>query len=376
MARPFALRWLPLLAALGLAGHAAPAPPVRAAPTRPPVQVLWPASRLYGTDYIDVRDIAGRYGLRVTRAKEGRLARLADASGVRLEFEDRNRDFHFDGTRVFLGAPIVSDRGSLWVSKLDVIKLVAPLLRPADHAHQLPAVPRVIVLDPGHGGGDPGKENQLIGIQEKTATLDVALRLGKILSTQGYQVVLTRTTDTRLAPDQATDLQRRAGVAQKARADLFISLHFNAVERDAFRVTGTETYTMTPQFMLSTADDRKDDMTNIAFPGNQSDYANLFLGYHLHRTLLAALRTTDRGFKRARFVVLRFVECPAVLIESAYLSNDDEARRIASPDYRQRIAEGIAAGVQTYVNALAALRAPAATAPRSAASPSPSPAKT
>jgi N-acetylmuramoyl-L-alanine amidase len=315
-----------------------------------------------------VRDIAARYGLRFIRTKEGRLARLADAAGVRLEFEDRNRDFHLDGTRVFLGAPVVSDRGSLWVSKLDVIKLVAPLFRPADHAHQLPATPRVIVLDPGHGGSDPGKENQLVGIQEKNATLDVALRLEKILSAQGYQIVLTRSDDTRLASDQATDLQRRAEVAQKARADLFLSIHFNAVERGALRVTGTETYTMTPQFMFSTADEKKDEMTNTAFPGNKSDYASLFFGYHLHRALLAALQTSDRGFKRARFVVLRFVECPAVLIESAYLSNDAEARRIASPDYRQRIAEGIAAGVQAYVNALGALRAsptvPAPTTPK------------
>ena len=363
MARPFAPRWLIALTAAGALLSVAPAQPARVAPTRPFAPFLWPVRRLYHIDYIDVRDLATHYGLTIEQAKAGKIARLRDAAGVRLVFEDRNRDFHLDGTRVFLGAPVVTDRGSLWVSKLDVIKLVAPLFRPADHAHQLPGDPRLIVLDAGHGGNDPGKENKLIGIQEKTATLDVALRLKKLLEAQGRQVLLTRAEDIRLAPDQATDLQRRADFANQNHADLFISIHFNAVERDALHVTGTETYTMTPQFMFSTADERKDVMTDVAFPGNKQDYASIFLGYHVHRAMLAGLQGFDRGYKRARFGVLRFLACPGVLIESAYLSNDAEARRIATPEFREKIARSIATGVSAYAAALDTLRLKSETPP-------------
>jgi N-acetylmuramoyl-L-alanine amidase len=277
---------------------------------------------------------------------------LVDPRGrVRLRFVNRDRDFSLEGVRVFMGEAAVLNQGSLYVSKIDVIKTIAPLLRPVDYAGQLPAPPRLIVLDPGHGGNDPGNQNSALQLDEKDMTLDVARRLARLLEARGYRVVLTRTEDRRV------ELEQRAEIAGRARADLFLSIHFNALPAAAAgRVSGSETYAMAPQFLLSSGAEKKDQLTEVAFPGNRFDIANTVLGYALQRRLLADLQTSDRGYKRARFAVLRFAECPAALVEAAYLSNNLEARKVGTAAFRSQIAAAIANGVDDYAATLAALR--------------------
>lgn len=332
----------------------AKAEPVRAAPTRP-VQV-WPFTRFRGLDYVAVRNIAKRYGLKAAWTKPGVLLTLSDSRGVRFTFERDQRDFYLDGARVFLGDLTYLSGDDLWVPKFDVIKTIAPLFAPADHASFLPGAPRLIVIDPGHGGTDPGKQNLRLKLDEKDMTLDVALRLKKLLEMRGYKVVLTRTTDTRFSNSPAVDLPMRAEVANKAGADLFISLHFNAVDRDPERVSGVETYVLTPQFQVSTQPEQDREMVKTYYPGNRQDTANALLGYHLHRQLVTELKASDRGYKRYRLAVLRTLVCPGVLVEAAYLSNDAEARRVATPEFRQQIAEAMAEGVGNYAATLAVLR--------------------
>ena len=348
-------------AALTPPGAQSPAPPavVVVPPPAAPVNRLWPFKRLYNVDYVDVRAIAERYGLKAAWVASGRIMQLVDGQGrVRLKFEDRNRDFYLDGVRVFLGGNTIFNKGSLCVSKIDVIKTVAPLLRPADRADLLPRSPRLIVLDPGHGGNDPGHQNSVLRVDEKDMTLDVAQRLKKALEAHGYQVLLTRTDDRRV------ELEQRADIAGRAKADLFLSIHFNSLPATvAGRVTGAETYVLTPQFQRSSGDERKDKRADLAFPGNRLDYANTVLGYCLHRQLLTELKSSDRGYKRARYIVLCYAECPAALVEAAFLSNNVEARRVATPEYRQQIAQAIADGVDNYAATLAAVQPPAPAPP-------------
>lgn len=334
----------------------APAAPVRAAPTRP--AHLWPFKKIAGTDWVQLDELAKHYRLRAAWAKPGVERTLADARGVRFRFEANQRDFHLDGVRVFLGRPALFHRGGLWITKLDVIKTVAPLFRPADHQALLPGrPPRVIVLDAGHGGNDPGKQNFKLKLDEKQMTLDVVLRLRRVLELRGYTVRLTRDKDERLADEQRTDLERRAAVTRDAGADLFLSIHFNAVgPKDAARVRGSETYVLTPQYQWSSTDNAGDALTNIAFPANRHDAANVVLGYQLHRAMVRGLQASDRGFKRGRLRVLCFPDCPAALLEAAYLSNDAEAARIGTPEFRQQIADSIADGVDDYAALVAALR--------------------
>ena len=333
---------------------ASPAP-VRMAPTRP--SKLWSFVRMRGTDYVSLRDVAERFDLKLSWAKSAFTQTLSDARKVRLNFEDNQRDFFFDGIRIFLADPVLLEKETLWVSKIDLIKTIAPLIRPSDYAAHLPASAlKTIVIDPGHGGTDPGKQNSRLKLDEKDLTLDVSLRLKKLLEILGYRVVLTRTADKRFSNNPIIDLPFRAEFANKESADLFISIHFNAVDRDLDRVSGTETYVLTPQFQISTQPEQDTTMVKEFYPGNQQDFANILLGYSLHRQLITDLKGSDRGYKHRRLAVLRTLKCPGVLVEAAYLSNDTEARRLATPEFRQKIAGALADGIQDYAATLAAMR--------------------
>jgi N-acetylmuramoyl-L-alanine amidase len=316
------------------------------------VSRLWPVKRLYDVDYVDVQAIAERFRLKASWVTSGRVMQLADASDrVRLKFENRDRSFYSEGIRVFMGETTVLSQGSLYVSRIDVIKTIVPLVQPVEYAGLLPGPPRLIVLDAGHGGADPGTRNLVMHLDEKNLTLDVVQRLKKLLEVRGYRVILTRNDDTKLAAGQRPDLEERDAVANRAKADLFLSVHFNSA---VATVTGTETYVMTPQSEISTGEAR-DATVDKAFPGNRLDFANIILGYHLHRSLVTALNSTDRGCKRGRRLVLCFPECPAALVEAAYLSNNTDASRLATPAFRQRIAQALADGIDDYSAELAAL---------------------
>ena len=333
---------------------AVPPAPLRAAPSRP--TRLWSFIRMRGIDYVALRDVAERYSLKPAWTKASLIQTLNDSHGIRFIFESNQRDFYFDGARIFLGAPVLFEKGTLWVSKLDLIKIVAPLYRPSDLAAHLPAsIPRVIVLDAGHGGIDPGTQNQKLGLSEKTFTLDVVLRLTKLLEAGGWRVLLVRDKDTELSKDKKTDLLMRDEVANRNNADLYLSIHFNSAGP---AVAGVETYSLAPQFMFSAGDELGDDMTKVAYPGNRLDFANLLFGEQLHRAMIAGLKTPDRGYKHARKAVLRMLDCPGALVECAYLSNDAEARRVATPEFRQKIAESLAVGIRNYSDALAIARPP------------------
>ena len=335
------------------------AAPVKSEPAPAPVRPahLWPFTRLQEADYVSVNDLAQHYGLKAAWARLGLERTLNDAHNVRFIFETNQRDCYLDGVRVFLGAPVQFHLGELWVSKLDVIKTIDPLFRPEDHLALLPpAPPKLIVLDAGHGGTDPGNQNARLKLDEKDMTLEVVFRLKKILELRGYRVLLTRDKDARFSNSPAIDLPWRTEIANKAGADLFLSIHFNAVEpRDAQRVSGSETYVLTPELMVSTQPERDKTMLKEKYPGNWHDAANALLGYNLHRELISELKTSDRGYKRYRYAVLRTLNCPGALLEAAYLSNDAEAARVGKPEFRQQIAEAIANGVQAYSATLAGL---------------------
>ena len=296
-----------------------------------------------GVAYTDARLFFARYGFKESSwVKIGERMRFQGPRS-KIELEADKRDAILNGRRILLGDPAAFFGSSLYISRIDAEKLFPPLLNPA--GSYVPAAPavRVIAIDPGHGGQDTGTQNKALKLNEKTFTLDVGLRLRALLQKQGYKVVMTR-TDDRFIP-----LPERAEIANKAGADLFISIHFNSVENSP-AVLGTETYAMTPQYQrsTSTAPGEKDPGARMAYPGNRNDPWNVVLGYCIQDKLLGKLGSEDRGLKRARFAVLRFVNAPAVLVESGYLSNAAEARKICTAAYRDNIAEGIAEGIRAY----------------------------
>lgn len=312
--------------------------------------------QLGGIEHVDAANFGAGYGLKPTTDQKGTSLTLKSA-WTEIVLEADNREAAINGLRVFLGDPVRLYRGRLWLSRHDADKTFTPLLLPGAGQAKVPGL-KHIVIDPGHGGRDPGKENHRLKVNEKTLTLDTARRLQKALQTMGYKVELTREDDRHLGADKVSDLQNRAIMANRTGADLFISLHYNAVEAGADRVTGVEVYTLTPRHQFSTADSDRQDRNGAATenPGNANDHWNIALGYQVHRRMIADLPAADRGLKRARWAVLRDAECPAILIEAGFLSNDTEARKIASSAYRQKIAEAIADGVQAYGNILAGAR--------------------
>lgn len=339
-----------LLLGLACAGPLSGQNAARNAPTRPLTAV-----RLNGAEYVNAADFGARFGLKPLRTDDGRKLTLK-SSWTTIELEVDTRESTVNGVRVFLGEAVRDNRGALHVSRIDAEKLFTPILLPGSGQAQVPVV-RTIVIDPGHGGTDPGMQNKPLRLDEKTLALDTALRLKRVLEQQGYTVVLTRKDDRQLARAKRADLEKRAGLTLSTKADLFISIHFNSVESGADRVTGVEVYSLTPQFQYSHSDPEREDSTAaVANLGNRNDHWNALLAFNIHRELLSGLKASDRGLKRGRLVVLRVASCPAVLVEAGFLSNDIEARKIATPGYRQRIAEAIAEGVRVYANQLEGVR--------------------
>ena len=240
------------------------------------------------------------------------------------------------GAAVYLGFEPRLLSGRVEVFQRDVEKTFEPLL-----ATNSPVLrkPPLIVIDPGHGGTNWGTRSLIGNGHEKEYTLDWALRLKPLLEAKGWWVVLTRTNDASM------DLPERIAVAEKAGAALFVSLHFNAgfPNKEAH---GLETYCLTPQGLPSNVVRDFADDASQAWPNNAFDAENVRLAMYVHRRLLRATGAEDRGVKRARFMgVLRGQNRPAILIEGGYLSNPQEARKIATPEYRQKLAEAVAAAL-------------------------------
>lgn len=298
------------------------------------------ASQVRAKDWVAADVLATRLGMKFSWVQEGRQFQLKGANGT-FAFELDTRECDLAGLRSFLGEAVREVKGKPAFSKIDAETLITPLARPG-YGQSARRAPKVIVLDPGHGGADSGMINPKLKLLEKTLALDTAQRLRKLLEGEGYKVYLTRNDD------RFIELADRPEVAEKVHADLFVSIHFNSVEQGADKVTGIEVFTMTPRYQLST--DQKPDpvYADVKNPGNENDHWNTLLGASLHRRLLGQLKVSDRGLKRGRLAVLRLAECPAVLVEGGYLSNDEEARKISIPSYRQQIAEAIAAGIRDY----------------------------
>ncbi len=213
-----------------------------------------------------------------------------------------------------------------------------------------------IVIDPGHGGHDPGAKGD--GTTEAELVLDVALRLEKLLAkAPGIEVVLTRRTDAYVP------LQERTAIANRENADLFLSIHANA--NSVASVRGVETYFLNFATNLSTAavaarENAASGQSMGALPdvvktialNNKLDESRDFATY-VQREMMAKLRPSyktirDLGVKQAPFVVLIGAAMPSILTEISFMTNPQDARLLKSGVYRQRIAEALFGAVRKY----------------------------
>jgi N-acetylmuramoyl-L-alanine amidase len=173
-----------------------------------------------------------------------------------------------------------------------------------------------IAIDPGHGGRDPGAVG-INGLRETDVVLDISLQVTQILEQQGVRVILTRRDEREI------DLEPRVQTANRANANLFVSIHANAISLDRPDVNGVETY-------------------------YYSDAGQRFAQV-IHDTVLRLTNSRDRRVRFARFYVLRNTSMPAVLLEVGFVTGAEDAQRLADPSFRTQMAEAIAAGILQYV---------------------------
>ncbi len=255
-------------------------------------------------------------------------------------------------------SPPILDKGeillpeSIWDRWIATWEVPAPPPVPSAPLHL-----KTIILDAGHGGHDPGAIGRS-GLREKLVTLDVTQRLRDLLAQDGFRVVMTRDRDRFIS------LSRRSEIANRAEADLFISIHANASRRRS--ISGFEVY------VLSEATDDHaralEAAENASLPeevgegiSTETEAIVWDLLYTEHRTesnelaasvcrglARAKVPSQNRGVKSARFAVLKGTRMPAVLIEVGFVTHAGEEARLRSADYRQRLAEGIRDGILAF----------------------------
>lgn len=182
----------------------------------------------------------------------------------------------------------------------------------------------VIVLDPGHGGADPGAIGPT-GFKEKDFNLPVAQETARLLRQEGAEVILTRTTDIRLGSTVAEDLEARSRIANTHQADLFVSIHANAnLTRSK---GGTSVY-------------------YHAHPENHTDCVKLARA--LQNSLVRELGRQDLGIFGSNFLVLRGIDMPGALVETAFISNYEEESLLRQSSFQKKAAAGIVEGIRTY----------------------------
>jgi len=215
-----------------------------------------------------------------------------------------------------------------------------------------------IVIDPGHGGNDKGAIGSN-GIEEKRVTLEISKKLADILERRlGANVYLTRSNDKNL------DLEKRIAFANSRKADIFVSIHANAVADK--NISGIETYyldnsTDEAAKRLAERENRaalkpKDEVDRILLTlfQNYNTEESQKLAYGIHKTVISNIgkkypNVKNRGVRSALFYVLVGVKCPGVLFEASYLSNPLEEKRLISSKYQMELASSIAMGLKQYI---------------------------
>ncbi|BFM40027.1 N-acetylmuramoyl-L-alanine amidase [Synechocystis sp. LKSZ1] len=179
---------------------------------------------------------------------------------------------------------------------------------------RIPQGSRLVFIDPGHGGTDPGAIG-LNGVQEKDIILSISLQVVRYLEQQGIRTMLARNSDYFVSLQGRTDMANRAG------ADLFVSIHANSMGAGRPDVSGLEVYY----------------------------YDSPELSRFIHRSILRSLDVKDRGIRKARFYVLRNSRMPSTLVEVGFVTGSEDVAKLTNPSYQQQMAQAIARGIIEYL---------------------------
>jgi N-acetylmuramoyl-L-alanine amidase len=331
-----------------------------------------PTVNVDGVSYIDVDSYSKEIGLRYLWDPITKNAVVSGENGqVRFHVGSEfilSREALADlgnKTRFFKGAVMAPLPAADYLKHLSVEKKVTVIARaptapalPAVQARPLPAYRvRTIVIDAGHGGFDTGAVSPRF-TREKDLVLDIAKRVKKLLESQGVQVIMTRDVDV------FVPLAERARIANQKRGDLFVSIHANASFTRSLR--GLEIYHLSEAtddqaLALERAEDSVlqyetavpgKDVRTILWDLKESENRkeSIRVADEILNSIPRATPVYSTKLRAANFYVLKWTECPSILIETGYVTNRQDENRLRSSIYRQHLAEGIVKGLMNYKN--------------------------
>jgi N-acetylmuramoyl-L-alanine amidase len=291
------------------------------------------AQTLFGKNYYSISDIAKVNHLKTKRSGK---RTILNNNFHEFYFTSNSQKATYNGIELLLSHPIADHGGKVFISYIDYNTIILPLLsRKSLKKHQI----KTIYIDPGHGGKDVGAQGRYYN--EKNLTLRLGKKIAAELRKEGFKVIMTRSYDRTLSLDE------RVAIANKGKADLFISVHFNATSDKS--VFGVETYCLTP---AGAASSNSSKIEWKSFAGNVFDRNNFALAFLAHRNIIINTQALDRGVKHARFLVLKDIKCPAVLLECGFISNPNSEKLIGQNSYLDKVAKGVAKAVKNYNNAI------------------------
>ncbi len=265
---------------------------------------------------VSVSQLAARLGLTVQKAGSP-YYELKNANNRVLLFTHEGGRVYVNGTGVCSVGTMTQVGGVTYVSELLVPKIRGYLISNSyTPPFVTPNVPHTasgtVVIDPGHGGKDPGATSYH-GYYEKTVNLSIARKVASYLENRGVRVIMTRNSDTFI------ELNERADIANRAGADLFVSIH-----ADAHQSRSQNGYTI--------------------YVARSASWSSKKIGIAIEQSM-GQTGLSSKGIRNADFRVLVRTACPAVLIECGYLTNPSEAALLDDSDFQDRIARSIADGI-------------------------------
>jgi N-acetylmuramoyl-L-alanine amidase len=282
-----------------------------------------------GKRYVFLRDVARNYDMRCY-AWQDRVVLYNDK--FKLTFFPQSKFAIINGIKISLLFAAYSSGPNAFINDKDYLLTIEPIIRSgALKRHRM----GLIMLDPGHGGTDNGCKGRIL--REKDLILKISLQLVETLRRRGFNVAMTRTSD------RFIELSDRMELCRRVNADLFISIHGNSALNPA--INGIETFCLAPYGTASTNSGR---VVESQESGNRFDANNMALAFEIQQELIKRTKAFDRGIKRARFFVLKNAPCPAVLIETGFLSNGAEEFKLSMPWYQTQIVNGITEGITSY----------------------------
>jgi len=300
----------------------------------------WEIVKISGRDYVTAESVRNfynpLYGFTTFRLQGNHL--WIGSSKLVLKAAIGSQELLINNIKFILSFPVQSHNGKALFSRLDLCKLIDPVLCPS-HIQNAEYFDTV-VIDAGHGGHDAGARG--VYGYEKDFALKMAMAVRAALLQRGFKVILTRANDTFLT------LGGRVAIANQTPKSIFISLHFNSGQSAA---SGIETWALTPQSAAATIS-RGGGYNVSGVTGNKQDSANIALATAVHANVISRFKFVDRGIKRAQWSVLTGCKRPGILFEGGFVTNAKECLLVASETYRTQVSAAIGDAVVNYRRAL------------------------